>query len=112
MSNEIEQEKTRVKSLANSDVKKMLIKNKWRRLCAVDKCKKQSQRKGLCARHLTENKNQQKSTASITTSDQSFGHSTTKQFGTISSNSTNLIPFMEIDTEQNTFLGDGKLFVA
>ncbi|UJR20362.1 hypothetical protein I4U23_023493, partial [Adineta vaga] len=55
--------KTRVKSLAHSDVKKRLVNDKWRRICSIDNCQKQSQREGLCARHLTEKKNRQHATA-------------------------------------------------
>ncbi|CAF3939082.1 unnamed protein product [Adineta steineri] len=59
MSNSIIQKKTRVKSLATSDVKKKFINNKWRRICSVENCERQSQRRGLCARHLSGRKNPQ-----------------------------------------------------
>ncbi|CAF1477844.1 unnamed protein product, partial [Adineta steineri] len=61
MSNNTIQEKTRAKSLADSSFKMIVVNGKRRRLCSVENCEKQSQRKGLCARHLTESKNLQQS---------------------------------------------------
>ncbi len=65
MSNETIREKGRVKSLATSNVKKRLINKKYRRLCSVDKCERQSRRKGLCAKHVEKNTCQQQSSGSI-----------------------------------------------
>ena len=95
MSNETEHEKKRVKSLANSDVKKTLVNRKWRRLCSVNNCQKQSQRKGLCARHIKENSNRQKSTKNITPSDPSSTHSTTIQFDDIDCTNAHVITLLD-----------------
>ncbi|CAF4532901.1 unnamed protein product, partial [Rotaria sp. Silwood2] len=105
MSNEAIQGKERVKSLAEADVKKKLVNNKWRRICSVDKCDKQAQRKSLCARHLTEYKNRQQSTETIAVSHQSSISLPTTGSSIISYNPTNVVSATECDKVQNTFLG-------
>ncbi len=109
-SNDVMQEKGRVKSLANSAIKKKLVNNKYRRLCSINKCEKQAQRKGLCAKHLTENKNRQESTNSIAVSHQSSAYSRMEELDTISNNSSNLAALTGNHTEQNTFYDYGELF--
>ena len=103
MSNEVIQEKGRVKSLAISDVKKKLIKNKWRRLCSVDNCDKQSQRDYLCAQHLTENKKRQQTTGNTAVSQQSVSLSLAEKSTTISQNSTNSVFLTGNHTKRKTF---------
>ncbi|CAF1100601.1 unnamed protein product [Rotaria sordida] len=103
MSNEVIQEKGRVRSLAETDVKKKLVNDKWRRICSIDKCEKQAQRKGLCARHLTEDKKRQQSTETAAVSHQSFSYLPTQDSSIISDNSTNVVSTTERDTVQNTF---------
>jgi hypothetical protein len=109
MSNEIGQEKNRLKSLVDSGIKYKDVNGKRRRLCFVDTCQKQSHRKGLCARHLTENINQQKSQKSTTDSHQLFTQSVTEEFSTTSNNRNDLIVPTEDGIEQNTFLSYGEL---
>ena len=110
MSNELNQGKHRLKFLANSDVKKQFVNNKWRRLCSIDKCEKQSQRKGLCTRHLTENKRRQCSAETIAVSHPSLTHSMTKELDTISKNPGNLLALTENHIEQSIFNGYRKVF--
>jgi hypothetical protein len=109
-SNETGQIKQRVKSLVEVETKKKFVKNKWRRLCSVNKCEKQVQRKGLCARHLTENKNRQQSTRSTAISRRSSTDSTKEEMGTISNNPTDLATPIENYAEQNTLYGYGEFF--
>lgn len=33
-------------------LRKKFFKNRWRRLCSINKCDKQAQRGGLCAKHI------------------------------------------------------------
>jgi len=106
-SNETGQIKQRVKSLAEIDTKKKFINNRWRRLCSVNKCEKQVQRKGLCARHFTENKNRQLSTRSTAVSHRSSTDSTTEEMGNISNNPTALATPTENHAEQNALYGYG-----
>ncbi len=103
MSNETVREKGRVKSLATSNVKKRLIKNKWRRLCSVDKCERQSRRKGLCAEHFIKNTCQEQSNGSI-------GLPLADECETNDYNATNSIFLTENHTRQNTLDGYGELF--
>ncbi|CAF4154036.1 unnamed protein product, partial [Rotaria sordida] len=105
MSNEVTQNKGRVKSLAEADVKKKCINNKWRRVCSVEDCEKQAQRKGLCARHLTESKKQQQSTEATAVAHQLFIYPPMKDSSTISDEPTNVVSSIECNTAQNTFLG-------
>ncbi|CAF1385002.1 unnamed protein product, partial [Adineta steineri] len=89
MSNSTSQEKTRVKSLATSHVKKKFINNKWRRICSVENCEKQSQRKGLCARHLSESKNQQQPARDITLLQQTASFISAENSDALYHNATN-----------------------
>jgi hypothetical protein len=91
--NEIMGEQRRVKSLAETNAKKKFAKNKWRRLCSINKCEKQAQRKGLCARHLTENKSRQRATKIIAISSHSSENSPADGSGTISNNAILLATF-------------------
>jgi hypothetical protein len=102
MSGEVKQEKGRLKSLPNSDVKKKIVNNKWRRLCSVDKCHKLAQRKSLCARHLAKKKCQEKSSASIALSCAVDPEAT-------SQNTTNSVLLTENYIQQNIFDGYGEL---
>ncbi len=110
-SNEVMQEKGRVKSLANSNIKKKFVNNKYRRLCSVNNCEKQAQRKGLCARHLTKNTNQQQSISNTAVSHQSSVYSMTEAPNIISNVLNNSATLTGNHTEQNTFY-DGGEFVC
>ncbi len=106
---ETQQVKKRVKSLADTNAK--FIKNRWRRLCShKDGCKKQAQRRGLCARHLTENKERQQSTRSITVSRQLSTHSTTEELGPNSRDRTGLPALIENHAGQNAVYSSGESF--
>ncbi|CAF1315410.1 unnamed protein product [Rotaria sordida] len=105
MSNEVNQNKGRVKSLAEADVKKKCINNKWREVCSVEDCEEQTQRNGLCARHLTESKKQQQSTEATAVAHQSFIYPPMKDSSTIPDDPTNVVSPIECNTAQNTFLG-------
>ena len=109
--NKLTQDKERVKSLANSTVKRKLINNKWRRLCSVDNCERMSQRYSLCARHFTKRKNQQQSRKDIAVSHQLSLHSATRESGAISNNPIDLATLSGTYTEQNTFDGYSKFLV-
>jgi hypothetical protein len=109
--NETQQVTTRVKSLAETGTNAKFTKNKWRRLCShKDGCNKQAQRRGLCARHLTEKKGQQQSTRSITVSRQSSIHSTTEELGPNSRHGTDLPDLIENHTWQIAVYSSGESF--
>jgi len=111
MSNETGQEKKRLKTLVDSGIRYDECKGKRRRLCSVDKCEKQSQRKGLCARHLTETKKQQQQlTRNITASHQSSAPPTTEELNTISDVPPDLIALIKDYKKQNTSDGYGEFF--
>jgi hypothetical protein len=64
MSNTTKPRKTRVVSLAETNVKKVWIKDKWRRLCVAEDCENQVQIGNLCIRHFTDNEKKKKSASS------------------------------------------------
>jgi hypothetical protein len=82
--------KERVKSLENSNVKKIFDEEnkKWRRLCSRNGCKSQARKDGICARHLNENRSQQRSATSLEVSHQTSALSTTEEFMDTTSNSS------------------------
>ncbi len=109
--NETQQVTKRVKSLAEPGTNAKIFKNKWRRICShKDGCKKQAQRRGLCARHLTEEKERQQSTGSITVSRQSSTHLTTEELGPNARNRTDLPDLIENHTEQTAVYSSGESF--
>ncbi|CAF4513463.1 unnamed protein product [Rotaria socialis] len=110
MSNETIQSIGRVKPLAEAQVKSKLVKNRLRRLCSVHNCEKQAQRKGLCARHLTENK-RQPVTQTITTFHQPSASLSTENSRNMSYNPTNAVSTQEYDEVLSTlddFDGDHR----
>ncbi|CAF4175755.1 unnamed protein product [Rotaria socialis] len=110
MSNETIQSIGRVKPLAEAQVKSKLVKNRLRRLCSVHNCEKQAQRKGLCARHLTENK-RQPVTQTITTFHQPSASLSTENSRNMSYNPTNAASTQEYDEVLSTlddFDGDHR----
>ncbi|CAF1008827.1 unnamed protein product [Rotaria sordida] len=52
-------EKSGTVRVTKTGIRKTFTKNRWRCLCSVDKCEKQAQRVGLCARHLRNKQFQQ-----------------------------------------------------
>ncbi|CAF3647198.1 unnamed protein product [Rotaria socialis] len=110
MSNETIQSIGRVKPLVEAQVKSKLVKNRLRRLCSVHNCEKQAQRKGLCARHLTENK-RQPVTQTITTFHQPSASLSTENSRNMSYNPTNAASTQEYDEVLSTlddFDGDHR----
>jgi len=60
MSKKTEYQKGDVVYMAKTGLRKKLTTNRWRRLCSVNKCEKQAQKEGLCARHLRRNQVQRR----------------------------------------------------
>jgi hypothetical protein len=94
--------KERVKSLKNSNVKKRFDEEnkKWRRLCSKNSCNKYSRKDGLCAHHLTENRNRQQTTTSLEVSHPTSVLSTTEEcMETTDNNPTEPVALEENHTE-------------
>jgi hypothetical protein len=111
MSDNINQMRKRLKTLVNSGMEYNVVNGKRRRVCSVNMCDKQAQRKGLCARHLTENTNQQQSISNTAVSQQSSVYSMTEAPNIISNVLNNSATLTGNHTEQNTFY-DGGEFVC
>jgi hypothetical protein len=110
--NETQQVIKRVKSLAEPGTNAKIFKTRWRRLCSHKDCEKQAQRRGLCARHLTEEKKRQQSTASITVSRQSSTQPTTEELGPNSRHRTDLPDLIENHAGQTAVYSSGESFFS
>ena len=110
MSDETAPKKPRLTSLADSGIKYNVRNNKRRRLCSVSDCGKQAQRKGLCARHLTQSKIQQQTPKNVTTSVQSCADSTTERLELISRQSLNLTALAGTSSVYDIFDRYGEFF--
>lgn len=111
MSDETTPKKPRLMSLVDSGVKYNVCNNKRRRLCSVSDCGKQAQRKGLCARHLTQSKNHPQPPETVTTSVQSAADSTTERPEPISSQPLDVTTLAGTSNDNYNFSRHGELFI-
>lgn len=102
MSDETNEKKRRLMSLVDSGINYKVHNGKRRRLCAINDCGKQAQRKALCARHLTESENQRLPTRSVTGARQSSAHPTIEQLEPDSTGSFHLDAFTEASNHHVT----------
>ena len=105
--------KERVKSLKNSSVKRIFDEEnkKWRRLCSKTDCKSHARKGGLCARHLNENRSQQRAATSLEVSHQTSALSATEEFmDTTSNSSSQPVALEENHIEHDISHERGELF--
>jgi hypothetical protein len=57
-------------TVANTGIRKRLVKGRWRCVCSSVDCEKQAQKDGLCAEHRTLNRLQQNVTRSVVASNE------------------------------------------
>ena len=111
--NETVQETSRVKSLAEANVKNTVVNKKVRRLCSVYNCQRQAQRKGLCAKHITEENKKRQSTKSSSSPHQSSAHLLMEDFEDTTLNSRTVsVALTRNPTEQNTFHDQREFFCS
>ena len=66
--NQIVYRKGDVMTSSQSQIRKKFNGKQWRRLCSKDGCPKESQRRGLCSRHLSQRGRQEHSATTTTVS--------------------------------------------
>ena len=103
MSHEVSPKKRRLTSLIGSGIDYKTHNGKRRRLCSVDGCEKQAQRKTLCARHLNDSNNERKPTRNVTLHHQSSAHQTTEQLEPDSNGYFHLAAVPEVSNMHRTF---------
>ena len=94
--------------IPNTDVKKKLVKGRWRLVCSITNCKKQVQKKGLCAGHLTRNRLQLNPTKPVVIFNQSLETSIIKENLVTVSNVTNAISRVGNIAEQSALYRHGE----
>ncbi len=72
--------------IASNGIRKKFNGKQWRRLCSKDNCQKESQRKGYCSRHLTQNNGGKKGNLSVMSNLKHLQHA-----GGSQANSTSLV---------------------